>query len=122
MRSCGREAEGGGLLNRYTVLKPYRGFESLRLRHFSDAELQTRPRTATSAPVTARAFSEAKNNITSARSAGAAQREKSAFGMSARFCAVSMIEGSTALTVTLVSFSSSASASVRRSTPAFDAA
>src|SRR5258706_7967813 len=33
--SCGREAEGGGLLNRYTVVKPYRGFESLRLRHFS---------------------------------------------------------------------------------------
>ena len=25
-------AEGGGLLNRYTALKPYRGFESLRLR------------------------------------------------------------------------------------------
>ena len=33
MRSCGREAEGGGLLNRYTVEKPYRGFESLRHRH-----------------------------------------------------------------------------------------
>ncbi len=31
--SCGREAEGGGLLNRYTVEKPYRGFESLRLLH-----------------------------------------------------------------------------------------
>src|SRR5712672_1668763 len=31
--SCGREAEGGGLLNRYTVEKPYRGFESLRHRH-----------------------------------------------------------------------------------------
>jgi hypothetical protein len=28
----GREAEGGGLLNRYRVVKPYRGFESLRLR------------------------------------------------------------------------------------------
>jgi hypothetical protein len=34
MRSCGREAEGGGLLNRYTALKPYRGFESLRLRQY----------------------------------------------------------------------------------------
>jgi hypothetical protein len=33
-RSCGRVAEGGGLLNRYRVVKPYRGFESLRLRHF----------------------------------------------------------------------------------------
>jgi hypothetical protein len=32
-------AEGGGLLNRYRVVKPYRGFESLRLRHlvFVDA-------------------------------------------------------------------------------------
>ena len=30
--SGGREAEGGGLLNRYRVLKPYRGFESLPLR------------------------------------------------------------------------------------------
>jgi hypothetical protein len=31
----GRVAEGGGLLNRYRVVKPYRGFESLRLRQFS---------------------------------------------------------------------------------------
>src|ERR1700737_1218260 len=31
-RRCGRVAEGGGLLNRYRVVKPYRGFESLRLR------------------------------------------------------------------------------------------
>ncbi len=28
-------AEGGGLLNRYTVEKPYRGFESLSLRHYN---------------------------------------------------------------------------------------
>ena len=27
-------AEGGGLLNRYRALKPYRGFESLSLRQF----------------------------------------------------------------------------------------
>jgi hypothetical protein len=33
-RSCGRVAEGGGLLNRYTLVKAYRGFESLRLRQF----------------------------------------------------------------------------------------
>ena len=33
-RRRGREAEGGGLLNRYTPLKAYRGFESLRLRQF----------------------------------------------------------------------------------------
>ena len=32
---CGRVAEGGGLLNRYRVVKPYRGFESLRLRQHS---------------------------------------------------------------------------------------
>jgi hypothetical protein len=39
---------------------------------------------AISAPVTALAFSEAKNNITSAKSAGATQREKSPFGDHAR--------------------------------------
>ena len=32
-RRRGRVAEGGGLLNRYRVVKPYRGFKSLRLRH-----------------------------------------------------------------------------------------
>src|SRR6185295_2038564 len=42
MRSCGREAEGGGLLNRYTVLKPYRGFESLRLRQLKRGPLRER--------------------------------------------------------------------------------
>jgi hypothetical protein len=31
-RRDGREAEGGGLLNRYRVVKLYRGFESLSLR------------------------------------------------------------------------------------------
>jgi hypothetical protein len=36
----GREAEGGGLLNRYRVVKPYRGFESLRLRHFRSRHLR----------------------------------------------------------------------------------
>jgi putative endonuclease len=33
-------AEGGGLLNRYRVVKPYRGFESLRLRHPSPCGLR----------------------------------------------------------------------------------
>jgi hypothetical protein len=35
------------LLNRYTALKPYRGFESLRLRHFSKSSdcLSDRPPT-----------------------------------------------------------------------------
>ena len=45
-RRCGRVAEGGGLLNRYRVVKPYRGFESLRLRHPSPApETQVTERT-----------------------------------------------------------------------------
>ena len=34
--SGGREAEGGGLLNRCTVEKPYRGFESLPLRQSTE--------------------------------------------------------------------------------------
>jgi hypothetical protein len=39
-------AEGGGLLNRYRVVKPYRGFESLRLRHPSPVpETQVTERT-----------------------------------------------------------------------------
>jgi hypothetical protein len=38
-RRCGRVAEGGGLLNRYRVVKPYRGFESLRLRQFCKANI-----------------------------------------------------------------------------------
>jgi hypothetical protein len=32
-------AEGGGLLNRYTLVKAYRGFESLRLRHTTSISL-----------------------------------------------------------------------------------
>jgi hypothetical protein len=32
-------AEGGGLLNRYRVVKPYRGFESLRLRQTYPSKL-----------------------------------------------------------------------------------
>src|SRR5260370_24378105 len=31
-RSCGRVAEGGGFLNRYRGLNPFRGLEYLRLR------------------------------------------------------------------------------------------
>ena len=34
VRRGGRVAEGGGLLNRYRDLNPYRGFESHPLRHF----------------------------------------------------------------------------------------
>jgi hypothetical protein len=53
LRRRGRVAEGGGLLNRYRVVKPYRGFESLRLRQiilksnsflrFSSADPRTDP-------------------------------------------------------------------------------
>ena len=35
VRRGGREAEGGGLLNRYRGLNPYRGFESPSLRQIS---------------------------------------------------------------------------------------
>src|SRR5882724_467007 len=39
MRRGGRVAEGGGLLNRYRALKPYRGFESPSLRQYLPAHL-----------------------------------------------------------------------------------
>src|SRR5690349_14717468 len=38
---CGRVAEGGGLLNRYRLVKAYRGFESLRLRQPALRDLTT---------------------------------------------------------------------------------
>src|SRR5262249_4871947 len=40
----GRVAEGGGLLNRYTGVNLYRGFESLRLRQFPDSRRDARER------------------------------------------------------------------------------
>src|SRR5271165_177938 len=82
---------------------------------------QTRPLTGTSAPVTALAASLARNRITSASSCGVTHFAKSAFGMLARLAGVSMVEGSTALTV-ILPFHSAARASVRRCTPPFDAA
>ena len=42
-RRDGRAAEGGGLLNRYTVKQPYRGFESPSLRHFFATALHAVP-------------------------------------------------------------------------------
>src|ERR1700722_15566351 len=62
-RSCGRVAEGGGLLNRYRVVKPYRGFESLRLRHFDDPQRQ---------PVL-RLFSHQPSSLDASRLAGVSQ-------------------------------------------------
>jgi len=61
--------------------------------------------------VTALAASLARNRITSASSRGVTHFAKSAFGMLARLAAVSMVEGSTALTV-ILPFHSAASASV----------
>ena len=69
---------------------------------------QTRPLTGSSAPVTALPASLARKRITSASSFGATHLAGSAFGMLARFAAVSMIEGSTAFTV-ILPFSSAAS-------------
>ena len=60
--------------------------------------------------------------MTSAASAGATQRVKSAFGISRRFFGVSRVLGKMALTVMPRSFNSSASASVNFATPALDAA
>ena len=82
---------------------------------------QTRPLTGISALVTALAPSLARNRMTLASSFPVTHLAKSACGMSRRLAGVSMVEGSTALTVTLP-LSSAAIASVRRWTPALDAA
>src|SRR5260370_4794893 len=83
--------------------------------------IYTRPLTGSSAPVTALAASLTRNRITSASSCGVTHFPKSAFGMLARLAGVSMVEGSTALTV-ILPFHSAASASVRRCAPALEAA
>src|SRR3546814_788000 len=74
------------------------------------------------APFTARDAGEARKRITSAIASGPTQLLKSASGMSDRLRGVSMIEGRTTLTRIALGRSSSASASVRRATPAFAAA
>src|SRR6202051_5397702 len=80
----------------------------------------TRPLTGISAPVTALAASLARNRITLASSCGVTHLLKSAFGMLARLAGVSMVEGSTALTV-ILPFHSAVSASVTRWTAALAA-
>jgi hypothetical protein len=60
--------------------------------------------------------------MTSASACGATHLVKSAWGMSARLAGVSMIDGSTALTVIPQPFTSSARLSVKRCTPALEAA
>src|SRR6266702_2726159 len=58
--ASGRVAEGGGLLNRYRVVKPYRGFESLRLRQiFAAARRAIRQPSAIRWPACARHLSGA---------------------------------------------------------------
>ena len=75
---------------------------------------QTPPVTGTSAPVTAPASRDARNRITAARSPGATHLLKSASGIDVRLAGVSMVDGSTALTVTLRPLNSSARLSVKR--------
>src|SRR5436190_199970 len=106
--------------------RSYRAPPTDRGQHDTDAVkrrlVQTLPETGISAPVIAREAGAKRNTITSASASGDTQREKSAFGMSARLGGVSMMLGSTALTFTPWSLSSSARLSVRRATPAFEAA
>jgi hypothetical protein len=61
--------------------------------------------------VTALAASPARNSITSASSCGVTHFVESAFGMPARLAAVSMVDGSTALTV-IFPFHSAARAAI----------
>ena len=85
------------------------------------AVVQLSPDTGTLAPWIARAAGEARNAITSARSDGATQREGSALGMSLRFSGVSMIVGSTQLTLMPFSRSSADIDSVRRASALLEA-
>src|SRR5688572_27429081 len=77
--------------------------------------------TGIAAPLIAREASEARNRITSAMASGATQLLKSAFGRAARFCGVSIVEGSTQFTLTFDALSSSASDSLSRRTALLDA-
>src|SRR3954466_15082473 len=72
----------------------------------TDLHLYERLVIGSAAPCTARASSEARNTMTFARSVGATQRAGSVFGISARFCGVSMMVGSTQLTLMFCSRSS----------------
>ena len=65
-RRRGRVAEGGGLLNRYRVVKPYRGFESLRLRQkllFFNILLAETHVPSTSPPIQSRFVRPVRPNI-----------------------------------------------------------
>src|SRR5690606_41615426 len=82
---------------------------------------QERPATGSNTPCTARAASEARKQSTLARSAGATHLLKSAEGMSARLRGVSMMLGSTALTLMPLPFNSSDRLSVSFITTLFEA-
>ena len=94
---------------------------ALSINGYTQAGAQLNPLTGSAAPCTARAASEARKRMTSARSAGATQRDGSASGIERRLSGVSMIVGSTQLTLMPRSLNSAAIASVRRITADFDA-
>src|SRR5437667_12608142 len=82
---------------------------------------QALPYTGSAAPLIAREASDARNDITSAMASGATHLVKSAFGMAARFCGVSITLGMMQFTLMSDIFSSAASDSVSRNTALFDA-
>src|SRR6266403_266580 len=90
------------------------------LRRTGSAD-QLLPYTGKAAPLIARAASDARNDITSAMASGATHLLKSAFGMAARFCGVSITLGMMQFTLMSEVFSSAANDSVNRSTALFDA-
>ena len=73
-------------------------------------------------PVTAPASRESRNATTGAICEGCTQLEKSASGMDARFCGVSIVPGMMQFAVTPLALCSSEIASVMRMTAAFEAA
>ncbi len=79
------------------------------------------PNTGKAAPLIAREASDAKNRTTSAIAFGSTHLVKSAFGMAARFCGVSITLGMMQFTLMSDALSSADRDSVSRSTALFDA-
>src|SRR4051812_32810073 len=109
------------LLDGQRALHGFGGERVAEAALITDRHLYERLVTGSAAPCTARASSEARNTMTLARSAGATQRAGSTFGMSARFCGVSMMVGRTQLTLMFFSRSSADMVSVSRITALFEA-
>jgi hypothetical protein len=82
---------------------------------------QESPYTGTKAPLVMAAASPARNSITRATAAGCTHFVKSAVGIAVRLASVSIVDGSTAFTVTPVPWSSWARLRAIARTPAFDA-